>query len=49
MIPKIGITEDHLQKANNLLSVVLSDEMTLVCQNQKISLECGWRKFYGTA
>ncbi|MES2575854.1 MAG: DNA starvation/stationary phase protection protein [Bacteroidota bacterium] len=35
MIPKIGITEDHLQKANNLLSVVLSDEMTLYVKTRK--------------
>ena len=35
MIPKIGITEDHLKKANNLLSVVLSDEMTLYVKTRK--------------
>ncbi|MBC7845146.1 MAG: DNA starvation/stationary phase protection protein [Flavobacterium sp.] len=35
MIPKIGITEDHLQKINNLLSVVLSDEMTLYIKTRK--------------
>jgi starvation-inducible DNA-binding protein len=35
MIPKIGITEDHLQKANSLLSVVLSDEMTLYVKTRK--------------
>ncbi|REH00506.1 Dps family protein [Flavobacterium aquicola] len=35
MIPKIGITEDHLQKAYSLLSVVLSDEMTLYVKTRK--------------
>jgi len=35
MIPKIGITEDHLKNANNLLSVVLSDEMTLYVKTRK--------------
>ena len=35
MTPKIGITEDHLKKANSLLSVVLSDEMTLYVKTRK--------------
>lgn len=35
MTPKIGITEEHLQKANSLLSVVLSDEMTLYVKTRK--------------
>ena len=35
MIPKIGITEDHLQKAIALLSVVLADEMTLYVKTRK--------------
>ncbi|WP_348822803.1 Dps family protein [Flavobacterium aestuarii] len=35
MIPKIGITEDNLKKANSLLSVVLSDEMTLYVKTRK--------------
>ncbi len=35
MIPKIGITEDHLKAANKLLSVVLSDEMTLYVKTRK--------------
>lgn len=35
MIPKTGITEDHLQKAKDLLSVVLSDEMTLYVKTRK--------------
>ena len=35
MIPKIGITEDHLQKAKALLSVVLADEMTLYVKTRK--------------
>lgn len=35
MIPKIGIAQEHLQKVNNLLSVVLSDEMTLYIKTRK--------------
>ncbi|WP_281298321.1 Dps family protein [Flavobacterium limnophilum] len=35
MTPKIGITEDHLKAANALLSVVLSDEMTLYVKTRK--------------
>ncbi len=35
MIPKIGITEDHLHEANKLLSIVLSDEMTLYVKTRK--------------
>jgi len=35
MIPKIGITENHLQKATLLLSVVLSDEVTLYIKTRK--------------
>lgn len=35
MTPKIGITQEHLQKANSLLSVVLSDEMTLYVKTRK--------------
>ncbi|WP_291102385.1 MULTISPECIES: Dps family protein [unclassified Flavobacterium] len=35
MIPKIGITENHLQKGNSLLSVILSDEMTLYIKTRK--------------
>ncbi|TRX20982.1 Dps family protein [Flavobacterium franklandianum] len=35
MIPKIGITEDHLHGANKLLSVVLSDEMILYVKTRK--------------
>lgn len=35
MIPKIGITEDHLQKGNSMLSVILSDEMTLYVKTRK--------------
>lgn len=35
MIPKIGITEEHLHGANKLLSVVLSDEMTLYVKTRK--------------
>lgn len=35
MMPKIGITEKNLEKATNLLSVVLSDEMTLYVKTRK--------------
>jgi starvation-inducible DNA-binding protein len=35
MIPKIGITETNLEKANQLLSIVLSDEMTLYVKTRK--------------
>lgn len=35
MTPKIGITETNLEKANQLLSVVLSDEMTLYVKTRK--------------
>lgn len=35
MIPKIGISEKNLQKSAELLSVVLSDEMTLYIKLRK--------------
>lgn len=35
MIPKIGITEKNLDKVNELLSVVLSDEMALYVKTRK--------------
>ncbi|WP_310554907.1 DNA starvation/stationary phase protection protein [Flavobacterium sp.] len=35
MIPKIGISEINLQKSINLLTVVLSDEMTLYIKTRK--------------
>ncbi|MBC7641377.1 MAG: DNA starvation/stationary phase protection protein [Flavobacterium sp.] len=35
MIPKIGISELHLQKSISLLSVILSDEMTLYVKTRK--------------
>ena len=35
MIPKIGISEENLEKTINLLSVVLSDEMTLYVKTRK--------------
>lgn len=35
MIPKIGLSETNLQKSINLLSVVLSDEMTLYIKTRK--------------
>lgn len=35
MIPKIGISEIHLQKSISVLSVILSDEMTLYIKIRK--------------
>jgi starvation-inducible DNA-binding protein len=35
MIPKIGITETQLHNSNTLLSVVLSDEVTLYIKTRK--------------
>ena len=35
MIPKIGISELHLQKSISLLSIILSDEMTLYVKTRK--------------
>jgi starvation-inducible DNA-binding protein len=35
MIPKIGISEIHLKKSTDLLSVILSDEMTLYIKTRK--------------
>ncbi len=35
MTPKIGISEIHLQKSISLLSVILSDEMTLYIKTRK--------------
>ena len=35
MIPKIGISEIHLQRSIDLLSVILSDEMTLYIKTRK--------------
>lgn len=35
MIPKIGIAENHLQKSNSLLSIILSDEMTIYIKTRK--------------
>lgn len=35
MLPKIGISEIYLKKSINLLSVVLSDEMTLYIKTRK--------------
>ena len=35
MIPKIGISEINLQKSINILTVILSDEMTLYIKTRK--------------
>lgn len=45
MIPKIGITEDHLKAANKLLSVVLSDEMTLYVKTRKFHWNVAGQSF----
>jgi starvation-inducible DNA-binding protein len=45
MIPKIGITEDHLQKATALLSVVLADEMTLYVKTRKFHWNVAGQSF----
>ena len=45
MIPKIGITEDHLHNANKLLSVVLSDEMTLYVKTRKFHWNVAGQSF----
>lgn len=35
MIPNIGISDSHLQKGNSILSVILSDEMTIYIKTRK--------------
>jgi len=35
MIPNIGISDNHLQKGNSILSIILSDEMTLYIKTRK--------------
>lgn len=45
MIPKIGITENNLEKANDLLSVVLSDEMTLYVKTRKFHWNISGQSF----
>lgn len=35
MIPNIGISENHLQKTNSILSIILSDEMTIYIKTRK--------------
>lgn len=45
MIPKIGITEDHLHKATALLSVVLADEMTLYVKTRKFHWNVAGQSF----
>lgn len=35
MIPNIGISDSHLQKGNSILSIILSDEMTLYIKTRK--------------
>ena len=45
MIPKIGITEGHLQKAIGLLSVILADEMTLYVKTRKFHWNVAGQSF----
>ena len=45
MIPKIGISEDHLKSSNNLLSIVLSDEMTLYVKTRKFHWNVSGQSF----
>jgi starvation-inducible DNA-binding protein len=45
MIPKIGITEDHLKSSNNLLSIVLSDEMALYVKTRKFHWNISGQSF----
>lgn len=45
MIPKIGISEDNLEKSINLLSVVLSDEMTLYVKTRKFHWNVAGQSF----
>lgn len=45
MIPKIGLTENHLQKATALLSVVLADEMTLYVKTRKFHWNVAGQSF----
>lgn len=45
MIPKIGITEAHLKNANELLSVVLSNEMALYVKTRKFHWNVTGRSF----
>ncbi|WP_395047230.1 Dps family protein [Flavobacterium sp.] len=45
MIPKIGISEIHLKQIVNLLSVVLSDEMTLYVKTRKFHWNVAGQSF----
>ena len=45
MIPKIGISEENLDKVNKLLSVVLSDEMTLYVKTRKFHWNVAGQSF----
>ena len=45
MIPKIGISKEHLQSSNKLLSVVLSDEMTLYVKTRKFHWNVSGQSF----
>ncbi|WP_395043285.1 Dps family protein [Flavobacterium sp.] len=45
MIPKIGITEANLQNSTKLLTVVLSDEMTLYIKTRKFHWNVAGQSF----
>ncbi len=45
MIPKIGISEENLEKVIKLLSVVLSDEMTLYVKTRKFHWNVAGQSF----
>jgi len=45
MIPKIGISEENLDKVIKLLSVVLSDEMTLYVKTRKFHWNVAGQSF----
>jgi len=47
MIPNIGITDNHLQKGNSILSVILSDEMTLYIKTRKFHWNVAGESFMG--
>ena len=45
MIPKIGLSEENLEKSINLLSIVLSDEMTLYIKTRKFHWNVAGQSF----
>ena len=45
MIPKIGLSEENLEKSINLLATVLSDEMTLYIKTRKFHWNVSGQSF----